>query len=151
MTQRRSYSKRQKMTAVLAAELTNPSAAEEATGISRTNIRRWRDDPEMAVYVQKTRDQLGEEMRALAALAVDTIQSYVRSGKFEARDLVTLLGVATEKSLLLSGDATSRTETRDITGTIPDADLAAAIREAERLTSPGDQRAQEAPAGEAEG
>jgi hypothetical protein len=125
------------VTAVLAAELTNPTAAAEATGIPRQTITRWRDDPAMVEYVQKTRDQLAEEMGALAALAVATIQADVRAGKFEPRDLVTLMGVATEKSLLLSGAATSRTESRDITGTLADADIAAAIREAVALTTPG--------------
>lgn len=131
------YTKRQKATAVIAAELTNPTAAAKATGIPHQTIRRWREDPEMREYVTKTRDVLAEEMQALAALAVATIVTDVRAGKFEPRDLVTLMGVATEKSLLLSGDATSRTETRDLTHTLPDADIRAAIREAERLTGAG--------------
>lgn len=143
----RPYSKRQKATAVIAAELTNATAAGLATGIPHQTIRRWRDDPEMREYITKTRDQLAEEMGALAALAVATIQQDVRAGKFEPRDLVTLMGVATEKSLLLSGDATSRTESRDITGTISDPELREAIREAERLVGTGAGRAAEAPAG----
>ncbi len=138
MTQTRPrYSKRQKATAVIAASLTSVAAAAEATGIPHQTIGRWRDDPEMREYVTKTRDALAEEMHALAALAVATIVTDVRAGRFEPRDLVTLMGVATEKSLLLSGDATSRTETRDLTGTISDPELRDAIREAERLVGTG--------------
>ena len=147
----RPYTKRQKATAVIAAAMSTDQAAADATGIPRQTIGRWRDDPEMRVYVQKTRDQLAEEMGALAALAVATIQADVRAGKFEPRDLVTLMGVATEKSLLLSGDATSRTETRDLTGTITDPELREAIREAERLVGASEGRtpseAADSPAG----
>jgi hypothetical protein len=53
---------------------------------------------------------------------------------------VILLGVAIEKSLLLSGDATSRTETRDISGSLPDIDIASAIREAEALVGASEGR-----------
>lgn len=109
----------------------------EATGIPQPTISRWVNDPAMHIFVSKTRDQLADEMGALAALAVHTIQEYVRAGRFEARDLVTLMGVATEKSLLLSGDATSRTETRDLTNTINDPELRKTIREAERLVAAG--------------
>lgn len=147
----RRYTKREKVTAVIAAELTNNTAVERATGIPNQTVGRWRDDPAMREYVEKTRDELAIEMRSLAALAVDTIQKDVRAGKFEPRDLVTLMGVATEKSLLLSGDATSRTESRDLTGTISDPDVIAIIREAEHLTSGGDRgtpaAAEDAPEG----
>lgn len=129
------YTKRQKATAVIAATLTSQTSVAEATGIPQPTISRWVNDPAMHIFVSKTRDQLADEMGALAALAVHSIQEYVRAGRFEPRDLVTLMGVATEKSLLLSGDATSRSETRDITGTLSDAELIAAIREADRIAN----------------
>lgn len=141
----RHYTKREKVTTVLAAEMTSNLAAERASGIPESSIRRWRDDPELAIYIDKTRDVLAEEMSGLAALAVQAIQAALRSGKFEPRDLVILLGVAVEKSLLLSGDATSRTETRDISGTLPDIDIASAIREAEHLLAGSAGRAAETP------
>ena len=147
----RHYTKREKITTVLAAELTTNVAAERATGIPESTVRRWRDDPELAIYIDKTRDVLAEEMSGLAGLAVQAIQRDLRAGKFEPRDLVILLGVAIEKSLLLSGDATSRTETRDITGTLTDIDINAAIREAEDLLSGGAGRASEEAAPEAAG
>lgn len=132
------HSTREKITAVIAAELSSNLAVERVTGIPNQTIGRWRDDPTLRIYVDKTRDALADEMRTLAALAVDTIQADVRAGKFEPRDLVMLLGVATEKSLLLTGDATSRTETRDITGTLADGDISAAIREAEAILGRAD-------------
>jgi hypothetical protein len=147
----RHYTKREKVTTVLAAEMTSNLSAERATGIPNQTISRWRDDPELRSYVDKTRDVMAEEMSGLAALAVQAIQKALRAGEFQPRDLVILLGVAVEKSLLLSGDATSRTETRDISGSIPDIDISAAIREAETLLGTGTRRAPQAVEGEAEG
>jgi hypothetical protein len=147
----RHYTKREKVTTVLAAEMTSNVAAERATGIPESSIRRWRDDPELAIYIDKTRDVMAEEMSGLAALAVQAIQKALRAGEFQPRDLVILLGVAVEKSLLLSGDATSRTETRDISGSIPDIDISAAIREAETLLGTGTRRAPQAVEGSPEG
>jgi hypothetical protein len=140
----RHYTKREKVTTVIAAEMTSNLATERATGIPNQTIGRWRDDPELRMYVDKTRDVMAEEMSGLAALAVQAIQKALRAGEFQPRDLVILLGVAVEKSLLLSGDATSRTETRDISGSIPDIDIAGAIREAETLLGTGTRRAAEA-------
>lgn len=133
----RHYAKREKATAVIAAELTSNLAVERATGIPNSTVSRWRDDPELQIFVDKTRDVMAEEMSGLAALAMQAIQAKLRAGEFEPRDLVVLLGVAMDKALLLSGDATSRSETRDITGSIADADIADIIREAEHLVGAG--------------
>ncbi len=132
---RRRYTKRTKVTAVVAAELTSNLAVQRATGISETNIRRWRDDPEMAKYVDKTRDELSEGAQMLAHRALEQIVAKLPD--FEPRDLVTLFGVMVDKAQLLSGNATSRSELRDISGSLTDADLAAAILEAESLVAAG--------------
>jgi hypothetical protein len=131
------YTKRQKVTAVIAAEMTSARAAAKATGIPHQTVARWQDDPELRHIVAKTRDQLADDMKAVAALAVEYIVRDLRAGRFEPRDLTILLGVATDKAQLLAGMATSRTESRDLTGTIDDAELAAAIREAEALAGGG--------------
>jgi len=131
------YSKRQKVTAVIAAEMTSARTAAKATGIPHQTITRWQDDPDLRHIVSKTRDQLADDMKAVAALAVEYIVRDLRAGRFEPRDLTILLGVATDKAQLLAGMATSRTESRDLTGTIDDAELAAAIREAEALAGGG--------------
>lgn len=137
------HPKREKILAVIAADLTTSNQAGETLGIPGRTIRRWRDDPELAPYVQKTRDEMAEEMRGLSALTLAHIRN--RITEFEPKELVTLLGVSTEKALLLAGDATTRSEVRDITGTLADSIIVDALREAESLT--GDQRSEaEAPA-----
>jgi hypothetical protein len=143
----RPYSKHQKATAVIAAELTSNLAVQRASGIPESSIRRWRDDPEMAKYVDKTREDLADGTQMLAHRALELISK--RLPDFEPRELVTLYGVLVDKAQLLSGHATSRTESRDITGTLEDADIAAAIREAVAITAPG--RTAEAPEGTPEG
>ena len=146
---RRTYTKRQKMTAVLAADLSSTEAAAEAAGIPRTTLAYWMDQPEFVALRQNAREKMAEETLTVARLAWGKLAERIRSGDIETRDLVMATGMATDKAQLLNGGATARTEARDITGTFSDAELASAIREAESLTAPGGTA--EAPAGEAEG
>jgi hypothetical protein len=129
--------------------MTSAAAAARSTGIPERNITRWRDDPAMAEYVQKTRDALADDIRIAAAVAWDQLIKRIRSGDIETRDLIVAAGVAVDKSQLLTGGATSRTEARDLTGTFSDERVAALIREADEIATGG--RAAEAAAGTPEG
>lgn len=102
--------------------LTSVAAASEATGIPATNIRRWRDDPEMAEYGEKTREEIAEEARALSVKVLAEIRG--RLGEFDPKDLSVLWGILTDKAQLLSGGATNRTETRDLTARLDEAQAA---------------------------
>ena len=134
---RRSYTKRQKLAAVLAAEMGGVVQAEKQTGISESTIRYWMDQPEFAEVRAKTREDLADEIKVVAHLAWQQIASALRAGTMEPRDAIFAAEKATSLQLLMSGDATSRTETRDITGTLSDLDVIAAVREADALTSAG--------------
>lgn len=120
MAERRRYTKRQEATAVMAAAMSNVSAAAEQTGIPRTTIQRWIDEPWAVELRRKTADDLGDEMRVLALLATEELTKAVRSGKVGPRDLIPLMGVAVDKSQLLTGKPTGRTEHRDTTGSLED-------------------------------
>lgn len=139
------------MTAVLAAEMSSTEAAAEATAIPRSTIRNWMDDPELAELRHNAREKLAEEVIVVARLAWTHLAGRIRSGDIETRDLVMATGMATDKMQLLNGGATTRSESRDITGTIADAELSAAIREAELLVAPGAGRTAEASEGETAG
>ena len=141
----RRYTKQQKLTAVVAADMTSVDAAAKVTGIPERTIYRWRDDPEMAKYVTQTREALADDIKVVAVVAWDRLLDRIRSGDIETRDLITAAGVAIDKSQLLTGGATSRSENRDITGTVSDGELIAAVREADRIASAG--RTEEAPEG----
>jgi len=132
---RRRYTKKERILAVVAADMTTPDKAAEATGIPVRNIYRWAEDPEMAEYITKTRDALSEDIKVVAALAWSTLIERIRKGDIDTRDLIVAAGVAVDKSQLLSGGATSRMEARDITGTLSDQDLADALHEAQRLAT----------------
>ena len=121
------------MTAVIAADLTSTEAAAEAAGIPRRTLGYWMDQPEFAELRQNAREKMAEEALTVARLAWGKLAERIRSGEIETRDLVLATGMATDKTQLLNGGATARTESRDITGTISDTELAAAIRAAEAL------------------
>lgn len=113
MTSPRRYTKRQKATAVIAAEMVNVAASAEANGIPESTLRRWMDDPELADLRTKTREDLAQEAHVLAQLAAAEIKRKLPD--YEPRDLNVLYGIMVDKAQLLSGHATDRTEVRDIT------------------------------------
>jgi hypothetical protein len=98
----------------MAAEIVNVQAAAEQTGIPRSTLRRWMDDPEMAELRHKTRAEMAEDAMLLAHLAYRALSQKIMAGEMEGRDLVTAYGVAIDKGQLLSGAATERTEHREL-------------------------------------
>lgn len=112
MTRRR-YTKADKATAIIAAEMSNPSAASESTGVPISTLRYWMDDPKFADLRQKTRDEAATGFRVLMHAAQERLFALIP--QMEPRDLTILLGVAADKSQLLVGEATSRTESKALT------------------------------------
>jgi hypothetical protein len=146
---RRRY--KEKASAVLLADsLNSADAAGKRLGIAGRTIRRWRDDPELADLVRKTREETSDDVKVAMVLAWELIIERLKRGEIETKDLIVLGGVAFDKHQLATGGATARTEARDITGTLTDNDLIAALHEAERLAvGDGDPQATEgASAGE---
>ena len=133
MPQHRSYNKRTKLAAVMAAEMSGVVEAEKQTGIPESTIRYWMDKPEFAEVRAKTREDLAEETKVAAHLAWKRVIEALPT--MEPRDAIFAAEKATSLQLLLTGGATARTETRDITGTISDAELTAAILEAESIAT----------------
>lgn len=115
MAQRRRYTQAQKVTAVLAADMTSQLAASEATGIPRQTIQLWLDRPEYSNLRHNAREAIAEEAIVVARLAWQALGDAIRSGLVEPRELISAAGMATEKALLAAGEATVRTEHRDLT------------------------------------
>lgn len=134
---RRRYSKSERVVALVAAEATSVLAASEQTGIPRRTLRDWLDDPEYAIYRQNAREAMAEEAQFVARLAWQALGEAIKAGQLDGRDLVMAAGMATDKSQLLNGAATSRTESRDISGTLTDIDLIAAVAEANAIAVGG--------------
>ncbi len=118
MAERRRYTKRQKAAAVVNAELSSTMAAAEKTGIPESTIRYWLDDPRFASLRAKTREENVAGFSVLMQMAQARLEALIPT--MEARDLITLMGVSTDKSQLLSGAATARSEHRDLTDTLDD-------------------------------
>jgi transposase-like protein len=134
---RRAYSKRTKLSAVMAAEMGGVVQAERQTGIPESTIRYWMDQPEFAEIRAKTREDLADEIKTVAHLAWQRVAASLRSGEMEPRDAIFAAEKATSLQILMTGGATARTETRDITGTLDDADVRDIIRAAEDLVGTG--------------
>jgi len=134
---RRRYTKVEKIAAVLAADASSTLAAAQAKGIPESTVRYWLDQPEFASLRDNAREGMAEDALMVARLAWKKLGQAIAAGELDARDLVIATGMATDKSQLLNGAATARTEARDITGTISDAELDAAIREANTIATGG--------------
>jgi len=147
----RAYSKRTKLATVMAAEMTSLTEASKTSGIPKSTVKRWLDDPDMALWRTSTREDLAEEIGAVAHLAWARVASTLRSGEMEPRDAIFAAEKATSLQILMSGGATSRNETRDISGTLSDIDILEAIRAADDYARASVSGAPETPSGTPEG
>lgn len=118
MTERRRYTKRQKLATVMAADMVGVVAASEQSSIPESSIRYWAQKPEFAEYRARAREEMAEEVGIVAHLAWQRVAEALRAGTLEPRDALFAADKATTLYQLVSGEATSRTETRDITDTM---------------------------------
>jgi len=119
-TTRRRYTKAEKLSAVMAAEMTGVTASGEATGIPKTTIHYWMQRPEFAQYRTKAREDLKDEITVVAHLAWQRVAEGLNRGELEPRDALFAAEKATAQYLLMSGEATSRTETKALTDDLDD-------------------------------
>jgi hypothetical protein len=118
VSEKRRYSKATKVRTVIAAEMTSVAAAAEQAGIPETTVAYWFDAPEFVDIRRKTREDLAEESMGMAHKVLGEIKR--RLDEFEPRDLSVLYGILTDKGQLLSGGATTRSETKDLTALVTD-------------------------------
>jgi hypothetical protein len=128
------YTKAQKAQAVGQALATSGKAASEALGIPMTTISYWMHHPDFVELRNKAREDVADEMWVTIQIGVREVARAFPDPTATLRDKALALGILYDKHALLTGAATSRTESRDLTGTLSDAELLAAIREAERIT-----------------
>ena len=120
---------------LLADALNSADEAGKRLGIAGRSIRRWREDPELAEMVLKTREETADDVKVAMILTWELLIERLKAGEIDTRDLIVLGGVAFDKFQLATGGATARSESRDITGSLSDADVIALVREADALTS----------------
>ena len=137
MPAHRRYTKGEKAKVVALASMTTVEAAADQTGIPRTTIDYWMDRPEFVELRNNSSDQVAEEFWSAIQTVVKRIVELIPLTEDIAKVGVAV-GILYDKRALLTGGATGRTESRDLTGTISDIDIVAAVREAEALTSGSD-------------
>jgi putative lipase involved disintegration of autophagic bodies len=131
MPERRRYSRKQKVAVVSAAAASSVLAAAQESRVPESTIRYWLEKPEFASLRDRTREEMADEMKVIAHIATDRLRTLIPT--MDARDLTVLTSMAIDKSQLLSGGATGRTEHKDITDSFDDAEwesLKSILREA---------------------
>lgn len=116
MATKRRYSKATKAAAVLMADQSSTNATADATGIPRTTIEYWMDLPEFVDIRQRAREGWTEEVVAVARRGWGLLAKMLPM--LEPKELIDVTEMATAKALLMSGQATNRTET--VTGGMND-------------------------------
>lgn len=119
MGEYRRYNKRQKLSVVMAAEMSGLTATADATGIPKSTIAYWMDRPEFAEIRTKTRAELADEIKVVAHLAWQRTGEALRDGTMEPRDVLFAAEKATTLQLLMAGEATGRIESVNLTDDLP--------------------------------
>jgi hypothetical protein len=103
--------------AVGIAAVTTISEASRQTGIPRTTIQDWFESEEFVALRQRTKDQVADEWWAGVQHGV---KSVIREfdGNAPLRDKAIAVGVLFDKLALMRGEATSRSESKDISDDI---------------------------------
>lgn len=125
MADRRRYDKRTKLAAVMAAEMGGVTQASEQLGIPKNTIQYWLERPEFAQFRTKTREELQGEIKVVAHLAWQRLGENLQAGLLEPRDVIFAAEKATDKLLLMGGEATTRTESRSLLDDYDDHERAA--------------------------
>ena len=112
--------KAEKLAVVMSAEMTGIVVTAERTGIPESTIRYWMDMPEFAAYRAKAREDLKDEITVVAHLAWQRVAEGLHKNLLEPRDALFAAEKATTQYLLMSGEATGRTEHRSLTDDITD-------------------------------
>ena len=146
----RRYDKRTKLAAVVAAEMTSLTEASETTGIPKSTVKYWMDDPAFAQVRTKTREDLADEIKVVAHLAWRRIAEALRTGEMEPRDATFAAEKATSLQILMTGGATARTESRELND-LPDSAYVDALREWKRISRDSGENPDPTPAEEPAG
>lgn len=120
MSERRKYTRKQKLAAVMAAEIAGVTQAAEQSGIPHQTISYWLERPEFSEYRRKAREDMAEEVGVVAHLAWQRVAEALRAGTLEPRDALFAADKATTLYQLVTGQATNRTETRDLSDAFDD-------------------------------
>lgn len=109
------YTRKQKLSVVMAADMLGVSVASEQAGIPYRTVGYWMNLPEFAEYRQRAHEDLAEEVGIVAHLAWQRVAEALRENRLDPRDALFAADKATTLYQLVTGEATNRTEMRDVT------------------------------------
>lgn len=145
----RQYTATQKAQAVGTALVVGPNRAGRQLGIPHNNISMWMKDERYSGLRDAAREEVAAQLWVGVQVAVASVVEAFGDPQATLKDKAVALGIIYDKHALITGGATNRSESRDISGTLSDSELIAAVREAGRITS--DRRAEAETAGPPEG
>lgn len=150
MPERRRYTKKQEAEAVGLALAKGQTAASEELGIPLSNVHRWYKRADLADLGSTARAEVAEAMWTAVQVGVSQMVHGLEDPKTPLRDKTDATSMLAEKYLLLTGGATSRTETRDLTDSLDDHEREALADAIDQwLTERGADTAPALPEGEA--
>ena len=112
MSERRKYTRKQKLATIMAAEMVGVTEAAKVAGIPHANVSYWLHDPKYDEFRRKAREDLVEEVRVAAHLLWKRVVE--TADQMEPRDALFGAEKASTILQLLSGQATARTESREL-------------------------------------
>ena len=105
--------------AVGIALVSGQSEAARQTAIPRKTIADWMVSPEFATLRARTREEVAELFWVVVQEGVQEVRKGLNSEE-PLRDKAQAIGILYDRYALLSGQATSRTEHRDLTASLDD-------------------------------
>lgn len=127
MTDRRRYSRKQRAEAVGLSVVAGRAEAVRRTGIPESTLRYWEEDPEFAELRARKKDDVALEVWAAFQTGVRRIVELVPLTD-DMTKVATATGILFDKYALMTGHATERTESRDLTATFDDGEREAMER-----------------------
>ena len=119
--------KRVRAKAVGLAVVVGSNEAARQTGIPERSIRRWVMDPDLAELAARTKEQVAEEWWAIVQKGFRRVESLLDATD-DAQKAATATAIIFDKLALTRGEATSRTESKDISVDLP-ADIKRDLRD----------------------
>lgn len=102
--------------------------AERQTGIPKQTIHEWTKSPEFGRLRTSAREDVIDQFWVALQLALEAVRDGLRDPETPLRDKQQALATLYDRHALMTGEATARSESRDITGTLSDVQLADTIR-----------------------
>lgn len=119
MAERRRYSARTKAKAVGIAVVDGVTAAERVTGIPKTTIDYWLDKPEFVQLRTTAREKVVEQLWVGIQVGVEELTAGIR-GDAPLNHKAAAFDSLAERYALLNGEATARTENRELLSSFND-------------------------------